>query len=171
MTEVRNILWVDDEIEMLTPHLLFLREKGFTVTPVANGEDAVSLVRDRSFDLVLLDEMMPGKDGLQTLQEIRHFNPNIPIVMVTKNEEEQIMDQAIGRRADDYLLKPAIVSARSGRSRTWCRSMSVPSCAIRSNTWKSASRIWVDRCASRRTWKSCRWCAPTANCSSGRSKT
>ncbi len=107
MTEVRNILWVDDEIEMLTPHLLFLREKGFTVTPVANGEDAVSLVRDRSFDLVLLDEMMPGKDGLQTLQEIRHFNPNIPIVMVTKNEEEQIMDQAIGRRADDYLLKPA----------------------------------------------------------------
>jgi len=107
MPEVRNILWVDDEIEMLTPHLLFLREKGFTVTPVANGEDAVSLVRDRSFDLVLLDEMMPGKDGLQTLQEIRHFNPNIPIVMVTKNEEEQIMDQAIGRRADDYLLKPA----------------------------------------------------------------
>jgi CheY-like chemotaxis protein len=102
----RAILWVDDEIEMLKPHLLFLKEKGYVVTPVSNGDDAISMVRDRSFDLVLLDEMMPGKDGLQTLQEIRHINPNIPIVMVTRNEEEGVMDQAIGRRADDYLIKP-----------------------------------------------------------------
>jgi CheY-like chemotaxis protein len=106
MPDARAILWVDDEIEMLKPHLLFLQEKGYAVTPVSNGDDAVSLVRGRSFDLVLLDENMPGKDGLQTLQEIRHVNPNLPIVMVTKNEAEEVMDQAIGRRADDYLLKP-----------------------------------------------------------------
>ncbi|MFQ5601151.1 MAG: response regulator [Candidatus Krumholzibacteriia bacterium] len=106
MAEAHSILWVDDEIEMLKPHLKFLEQRGYTVTPVSNGDDAVSMIRDRNFDLVLLDEMMPGKDGLQTLQEIRHINANIPIVMVTKNEEEQVMDQAIGRRADDYLLKP-----------------------------------------------------------------
>jgi len=106
MPAARTILWVDDEIEMLKPHFLFLQEKGYTVTPVSNGDDAVSMVRGQNFDLVLLDENMPGKDGLQTLQEIRHINPTLPIVMVTKNEAEEIMDQAIGRRADDYLLKP-----------------------------------------------------------------
>jgi len=106
MAETRTILWVDDEIDMLKPHLLFLQEKGYAVTPVANGDDAVSLVRSLNFDLVLLDENMPGKDGLQTLQEIRQIRPNLPIVMVTRNEAEEIVDQAIGRRADDYLLKP-----------------------------------------------------------------
>ena len=106
MPDVRSILWVDDEIEMLKPHLLFLQDKGYAVTPVANGDDAISLVRTQAFDLVLLDENMPGKDGLQTLQEIRHLSPNLPIVMVTRNEEEHVMDAAIGRRADDYLLKP-----------------------------------------------------------------
>lgn len=106
MADEHSILWVDDEIEMLKPHLLILQQKGYAVTPVSNGDDAVSMVRSRSFDLVLLDERMPGKDGLQTLQEIRQLNPNIPIVMVTKNEAEEVLDQAIGRRADDYLLKP-----------------------------------------------------------------
>jgi CheY-like chemotaxis protein len=106
MPESRSILWVDDEIEMLKPHLLVLQEKGYTVTPVSNGDDAITMVRSHSYDLVLLDENMPGKDGLQTLQEIRHVDPNIPIVMVTKNEAESVMDQAIGRRADDYLIKP-----------------------------------------------------------------
>jgi CheY-like chemotaxis protein len=106
MTDARSILWVDDEIDMLKPHLLFLQEKGYTVTPVSNGDDAVSLVRTRGFDLVLLDENMPGKDGLQTLQEIRHVAPTLPIVMVTKNEAQEVVDQAIGRHADDYLIKP-----------------------------------------------------------------
>jgi DNA-binding response OmpR family regulator len=106
MAETRSILWVDDEIDMLKPHLLFLQQKGYAVTPVANGDDAVSLVRTMGFDLVLLDENMPGKDGLQTLQEIRQVKPNLPIVMVTRNEADEIVDQAIGRRADDYLLKP-----------------------------------------------------------------
>jgi CheY-like chemotaxis protein len=106
MPDTRSILWVDDEIDLLRPHLMFLEQRGYAVTPVSNGDDAISMVRDRAFDLVLLDEMMPGKDGLETLQEIRHINARLPIVMVTKNEEEQVMDQAIGRRADDYLLKP-----------------------------------------------------------------
>lgn len=104
--QARAILWVDDEIEMLKPHFIFLQEKGYAVTPVSNGDDAVAMVRQQQFDLVLLDENMPGKDGLQTLQEIRHLSPSLPIVMVTKNEAEEVMDQAIGRRADDYLLKP-----------------------------------------------------------------
>ena len=102
----RSILWVDDEIELLTPHLKFLEQKGYTVTPVSNGDDAIKLVRDRPFDMVLLDAMMPGKDGLQTLQEIRQIDAKLPVVMITRNEEEETMDQAIGRRADDYLLKP-----------------------------------------------------------------
>jgi len=106
MQTKRNVLWVDDEIELLKPHLLFLEQRGYGVTAVANGEDAVNLVRSRPFDIVLLDAMMPGKDGLQTLQEIRQIDVQIPVVMITRNEEEAIMDQAIGRRADDYLLKP-----------------------------------------------------------------
>ncbi|HZM15759.1 MAG TPA: response regulator [Candidatus Krumholzibacteria bacterium] len=106
MTEKRHILWVDDEIEMLKPHLTFLEQRGYEVTPVANGGDAVDLVRGRTFDLVLLDAMMPGKDGLQTLQEIRQIDGKLPVVMITRNDEQEIMDQAIGRRADDYLLKP-----------------------------------------------------------------
>lgn len=106
MSEARSILWVDDEIELLRPHFLFLEQRGYKVTPISNGDDAVSLVRRERFDLVLLDEMMPGKDGLETLQEIRQVNARLPIVMVTKNDEEEVMDQAIGRRADDYLLKP-----------------------------------------------------------------
>lgn len=101
-----SILWVDDEIEMLKGHMQFLEQKGYEVTPVSNGDDAIRLVRSRVFDIVLLDESMPGKDGLQTLQELREINTSLPVVMVTKNEEESVMDQAIGRRADDYLIKP-----------------------------------------------------------------
>jgi len=106
MSDRTSILWVDDEIELLKAHLLFLEQKGYEVTPVSNGDDAVRLVRTRPFDLVLLDESMPGKDGLQTLQELREVNSTMPVVMVTKNEEEDVMEQAIGRRADDYLIKP-----------------------------------------------------------------
>ena len=106
MAEKRHILWVDDEIEMLKPHLTFLEQRGYEVTPVTNGGDAVDLVRGRVFDLVLLDAMMPGKDGLQTLQEIRQIDGKLPVVMITRNDEQEVMDQAIGRRADDYLLKP-----------------------------------------------------------------
>ncbi|MDZ7289834.1 MAG: response regulator [candidate division KSB1 bacterium] len=107
MAEARNkILWVDDEIELLRPHILLLEEKGYSVCPAANADDAISFVRRESFDLVLLDEMMPGKDGLTALAEIKEINPSLPVVMVTKNEEERLMEEAIGSRIDDYLTKP-----------------------------------------------------------------
>ncbi len=101
-----KILWADDEIEMLKPHILFLKEKGYEVTSVNNGDDAVEEARSNLYDLIMLDEMMPGKDGLTALSEIRDFNPSVPIVMVTKNEEEQLMEDAIGKKITDYLTKP-----------------------------------------------------------------
>jgi CheY-like chemotaxis protein len=102
----RKILWADDEIELLKPHILLLEEKGFQVTPVSNGTDAVACASRERFDVVLLDESMPGLGGLETLEAIKERNPTIPIVLVTKNEAESLMDDAIGRRIDDYLLKP-----------------------------------------------------------------
>ena len=104
--EGRRILWVDDEINQLQAHIIFLQEKGFIVTPVPSGDDAISAVQNDDFDLVLLDEMMPGRDGLSTLEELKEIKPNLPVVMVTKSEEENLMDQAIGRKISDYLTKP-----------------------------------------------------------------
>ena len=101
-----HLLWVDDEIEMLRAHIIFLEKKGYDVTTVNNGNDAIEECRKRNFDLVLLDEMMPGITGLETLQQIKDISPSTPIVMVTKSEEENIMDQAIGQKIADYLIKP-----------------------------------------------------------------
>ena len=101
-----HLLWVDDEIEMLRAHIIFLEKKGYDVTTVNNGNDAIEECRKRTFDLVLLDEMMPGITGLETLQQIKEISPSTPIVMVTKSEEENIMDQAIGQKIADYLIKP-----------------------------------------------------------------
>ena len=101
-----HLLWVDDEIEMLRAHIIFLEKKGYDVTTVNNGNDAIEECRKRNFDLVLLDEMMPGITGLETLQHIKEISPSTPIVMVTKSEEENIMDQAIGSKIADYLIKP-----------------------------------------------------------------
>jgi DNA-binding response OmpR family regulator len=103
---MQKILWADDEIEMLQPHVLFLREKGYDVFTVTNGDDAVYQVKHNEYDIVLLDEMMSGKDGLTTLNEIKDFSPQIPVIMITKNEEESLLEDAIGRRIDDYLTKP-----------------------------------------------------------------
>jgi len=100
------LLWVDDEIEQLRAHLLFLEKKGYEVITVSNGTDAIDLCRERSFDLVLLDEQMPGISGLETLQKIKEVQPSLPVVMVTKSEEENIMEQAIGQKIADYLIKP-----------------------------------------------------------------
>ena len=105
-TIIRKILWADDEIDLLKPHILLLEEKGFRVTPVSNGNDAVACAAREKFDVVLLDESMPGLGGLETLEAIKEKDPGIPIVLVTKNEAESLMDEAIGRRIDDYLLKP-----------------------------------------------------------------
>ena len=100
------LLWADDEMELLRAHLLFLEKKGYEVVTVTNGNDAIEECKKRTFDLVLLDEMMPGLSGLETLQRIKEITPQVPIVMVTKSEEEDIMNQAIGQQIADYLIKP-----------------------------------------------------------------
>jgi len=100
------LLWVDDEIELLRAHIIFLEKKGYEVVKVTNGTDAIDQCRQRTFDLILLDEMMPGLSGLETLQAIKEISPATPVVMVTKSEEENIMDQAIGSKIADYLIKP-----------------------------------------------------------------
>ncbi len=101
-----TILWVDDEIDLLRSHIIFLKEKGFTVETATNGEDAIDLVRSKRFDLVFLDEMMAGMGGLQTLSIIKDIRPELPVVMVTKNETEGLMEDAIGTKISDYLTKP-----------------------------------------------------------------
>jgi len=108
MKERGHILWIDDEIELLKPHILFLEQKGYKVSVATNGDDAVEFLREsgKDIDLILLDEIMPGKGGLQTLSEIKELFPGIPVVMVTKNEEESLMEEAIGRKISDYLTKP-----------------------------------------------------------------
>lgn len=100
------LLWVDDEIELLRAHIIFLEKKGYEVVTVSNGTDAIDQCRQKTFDLILLDEMMPGLSGLETLQTIKEISPATPVVMVTKSEEENIMDQAIGSKIADYLIKP-----------------------------------------------------------------
>jgi CheY-like chemotaxis protein len=101
-----KLLWVDDEIELLRSHIIFLSEKGYDVDTVTNGEDAIQSVKDKSYDLIFLDEMMAGMGGLETLSKIKEEDPNIPVVMVTKSEEETLMDDAIGGKINDYLVKP-----------------------------------------------------------------
>ena len=100
------LLWVDDEIELIKAHIIFLEKKGYEVVTVSNGADAIDQCRQQTFDLILLDEMMPGLSGLETLQHIKDIQPATPIVMCTKSEEENIMDQAIGSKIADYLIKP-----------------------------------------------------------------
>ncbi len=101
-----HILWADDEIDLLKPHRMFLEDKGYDVTGVSNGPDAVEEVRSGQYDLVLLDEMMPGQDGLATLTELKEIAPGMPVIMITKNEEESLMEEAIGSKIADYLTKP-----------------------------------------------------------------
>ena len=101
-----KILWTDDEIDLLKPHILFLENKGYDVSTASNGSDALELVKSEDFDLIFLDENMPGLSGLETLQQIMEVRPSVPVVMITKSEEEDIMDAAIGSRISDYLIKP-----------------------------------------------------------------
>ncbi|WP_198943170.1 bifunctional response regulator/alkaline phosphatase family protein [Polaribacter tangerinus] len=101
-----QILWVDDEIELLKPHILFLERKDYKVTTCTNGADAIKLSEENKFDIVFLDENMPGLTGLETLSEIKQINQNLPVVMITKSEEEYIMEEAIGSKIADYLIKP-----------------------------------------------------------------
>ncbi len=101
-----KILWADDEIDLLTPHILFLENKGYEVIPVNSGSDAVDRCNEENFDVIFLDENMPGMTGLETLNIIKELNPELPVVMITKSEEEQIMEEAIGAKIADYLIKP-----------------------------------------------------------------
>jgi len=101
-----KILWADDEIDLLKPHILFLKAKGYEVTTVSNGRDALDALENDIFSLILLDENMPGISGLETLSMINASHPDIPVIMITKSEEENIMDQAIGNKIADYLIKP-----------------------------------------------------------------
>jgi len=105
MDKIR-ILWADDEIDLLKPHLLFLQEKGYDVTTVTNGEDALEAVRKSDFAIVFLDENMPGLSGLETLSRLKNIRADGPVIMITKSEEEHIMEQAIGSKIADYLIKP-----------------------------------------------------------------
>ena len=104
--QTTNILWADDEIDLLKPHILFLNGKGYLIDTATNGNDALEIFKTKDFDLVFLDENMPGLTGLETLTEIKNINPEVPVVMITKSEEEHLMEDAIGSKIDDYLIKP-----------------------------------------------------------------
>ena len=112
---MNRILWVDDEIDLLQPYIIYLKEKGYEVVTASNGEDAIEAISRQTSDdshqlsvisIVFLDENMPGMSGLETLQEIKRIHPEVPVVMITKSEEEHIMEQAIGGKITDYLTKP-----------------------------------------------------------------
>lgn len=101
-----QILWADDEIDLLKPHILFLKEKGYEVSTATSGNDAIDLIGKQDFDIVFLDENMPGLSGLETLTRIKNQKNDIPVVMITKSEEENLMEDAIGSKIADYLIKP-----------------------------------------------------------------
>ncbi|HEY7861681.1 MAG TPA: response regulator, partial [Gemmatimonadaceae bacterium] len=102
----KSVLWIDDEGDLLESHRIFLREKGFEVESATNADDAVEMLRRRAYGIVLLDEQMPGKRGLEAYREIRELDPLLPIIMVTKSEEDATLKEAIGVDVRDYLVKP-----------------------------------------------------------------
>ncbi|MFI5134664.1 MAG: PglZ domain-containing protein [Chitinophagales bacterium] len=106
MANEPTILWVDDEIELLKPQIMFLKEKGYNIIEASNGIDALEKCKDEILDIVFLDEQMPGRSGLETLTDIKSIQPNVPVVMITKSEEENLMEDAIGSQISDYLIKP-----------------------------------------------------------------
>ena len=101
-----SILWVDDEIDLLKSHIIFLNEKGYSVDTCTNGVDALEKVSKKRYEVILLDENMPGLNGIGTLKQIKKTNRNLKVIMITKNEEENIMEEAIGKEISDYLIKP-----------------------------------------------------------------
>ena len=107
MTDTRGkILWIDDEIDHLKPHILFLEEKGYHITPSSSGKDGIEKISNHSYDLILIDQFMPGLDGIETITQIKISNPSTPIIMITKSEEEWLMDEAIYKKIDHLLIKP-----------------------------------------------------------------
>ena len=106
MTRQPHILWADDEIDILKPHILFLEGKNYKVTGVNSGTEALEEIESQAFDVVFLDENMPGLNGIETLQRMKEKRPHLPVIMITKSEEEYIMEEAIGSKISDYLIKP-----------------------------------------------------------------
>ena len=106
MSREPRILWADDEIDLLKPHLLFLRNKGYELVTANNGRDALDMAFAEPFDLIILDENMPGLTGLETLSELKQRLPQTPVIMITTSEEENILDQAVGSKMADDLIKP-----------------------------------------------------------------
>ena len=101
-----KILWADDEIELLKPHIIYLESKGYNLTSAKSGDEALEILDLNTFDLIFLDENMPGLNGLETLTIIKEKYANVPVIMITKSEEESIMEEAIGSKISDYLIKP-----------------------------------------------------------------
>ena len=101
-----KILWVDDEIDLLKPHIFFLEEKGYIVLTSTNGYDALDLIEAENPDIIFLDENMPGISGLEVLGKLKEMKSHLPVIMITKSEEEDLMNQAIGSKITDYLIKP-----------------------------------------------------------------
>jgi DNA-binding response OmpR family regulator len=101
-----KILWTDDEVDLLKPHILFLSDKGYDVKTATSGDEALELVEKNDFDVVLLDENMPGLSGLETLNRLKSKRTDLPVIMITKSEEEHLMEDAIGSKISDYLIKP-----------------------------------------------------------------
>ena len=107
MNNIRgNIIWVDDEIDHLKPHIISLEDKGYIITPISNGWDAIQSVQTNNYDLVLMDHFMPGIDGIETVRRIKEIKPELPVIMITKIEEEWLMDEAISEQVAEYLIKP-----------------------------------------------------------------
>jgi DNA-binding NtrC family response regulator len=106
MADKITILWADDEIDLLKPHVMFLTAKGYNVITSNSGGEALDLVKANDVDIIFLDEQMPGMSGIETLIQMKNIVPNIPVVMITKSEEESIMEDAIGSKISDYLIKP-----------------------------------------------------------------
>ena len=106
MQNNKKILWIDDEIDLLESHIIYLTDKGYLVETSNSGEDAIDYCSKNAVDLVLLDEMMTGIDGIETLKRLKDMNPDLPVIMVTKNEEESIMEEALSEKISYYLTKP-----------------------------------------------------------------
>ncbi len=105
-TKAINILWVDDEVEFLQPHILYLRQNGYVVNTANNGLDAIHEISEQHYDIIFMDENMPGLSGIETISRIKEINSKIPVVMITKNESERIMKEATKSHVADYLVKP-----------------------------------------------------------------
>ena len=112
ITKAINILWVDDEIEFLKPHIIYLRQNGYLVNTVNNGLDAIHEISEQQYDIIFMDENMPGLSGTETISRIKEINSKIPVVMITKNESERVMKEAINGLVEDYLVKPVSLTGR-----------------------------------------------------------